>query len=510
MRFLRRRVGKGAPAHDPAGAVARGMVLLLISQVSLSVAGYVVAVILARGLGPSAYGVYGIVYSVLLGVELIGRFGVPQALSKLIAERSERSTALEGTGITLMLIVYVVIFAAFWILSPQLAELFNVADGTRLFRIASLDIVFYGMFFVCGHILTGRRRFGTQAGAGLLYAGTKVLGMAGLLYVGISVSGALIVNVIASIAALAYSASWVGARSFRATLSHWRSVTGLAIPLGLFALGTQVLISVDLWSLNALGDQVSEEVKGFYVAAVNIARLPSLVGHVLVGVLVPAVARAMAAGKEHAVQRSVSDSARFLAVTLLPGCALIAVEAEGFLEILFSGSYGEARDLLRLLIFAQGLFFTILVTECAILIGCGLAGLAGGITLALLPVALVLNFVLVPAYGATGAALASVSANALGALAAGLAVSRRVASIMSLGMLARAVLATVLVAAAATVLRVEGLFLVVEMAVLLIAYTGVVVALKLVGREDVKLFLPARTSRPPDVTELQEIDGDLP
>ena len=150
------------------------------------------------------------------------------------------------------------------------------------------------------------------------------------------------------------------------------------------------------------------------------------------------------------------------------------------------------------------------MTECAILIGCGLAGLAGAITLALLPVALVLNFVLVPAYGATGAALASVSANALGALAAGLAVSRRVAPIMSLGMLARAVIATILVTAGAAVLRVEGLLLVVEMAVLLIAYTGIVVALRLVGREDVKLFLPARTSRPPDVTELQEIDGDLP
>lgn len=511
MRWPRRGAGKGARALDPAGAVARGMVLLLISQTSLSIAGYVVAVILARGLGPSGYGVYGIVYSVLLGVELIGRFGVPQALSKLIAERSERSTALEGTGITLMLIVYLPIFAAFWVFSPQLAELFHVVDGARLFRIASLDIVFYGMFFVCGHILTGRRRFGLQAGAGLLYAGAKVVGMVWLVYVGISVTGALIVNVVASVVAFAYSASWVGLGSFRATLSHWRSLARLAVPIGLFTLGSQVLISLDLWSLNAVGVDVSEEAKGFYVAASNIARLPNMVGFVMVGVLVPSVARAMAAGKEEAVNRSVRDSARFLAITLLPGCALIAVEAEGLLDLVFSGAYGEATDLLRVLIFGQGLLFTILVTECAILIGCGLAGMAAVITLSLLPVALLLNVVLVAASGAMGAALASLSVNALGAVIAGLVVSRRVAPLMSPRTWVRAILASALVAAAAALLRQEGGLLVVEIAVLLVGYLGIAIALGLLSREDIKLFLPIRTEAPhAGQEEVPKVDGELP
>lgn len=131
--------------------------------------------------------------------------------------------------------------------------------------------------------------------------------MTGLLYVGISVSGALIVNVVASIVALAYSASWVGSGSFHATLSLWRSLTRLAVPIGLFTLGTQVLISLDLWSLNAVGVDVSEEAKGFSVAGTNIARLPNMVGHVMVGVLVPSVARAMA-GSMEASQYSI-DSA---------------------------------------------------------------------------------------------------------------------------------------------------------------------------------------------------------
>ena len=55
----------------------RGMFALTVAQICIVLSGYVIAVALARSLGPALYGVYGIVYSVLLSVELIGRLGLP-------------------------------------------------------------------------------------------------------------------------------------------------------------------------------------------------------------------------------------------------------------------------------------------------------------------------------------------------------------------------------------------------------------------------------------------------
>ena len=66
---------------------ARGMIALMVAQIWIMLSGYIIAVALARSLGPALFGVYGVVYSVLLSVELIGRLGLPQAVSKLVAEK---------------------------------------------------------------------------------------------------------------------------------------------------------------------------------------------------------------------------------------------------------------------------------------------------------------------------------------------------------------------------------------------------------------------------------------
>ena len=69
-----------------ADRAVRGMMTLMAAQVWIMLSNYIIGVLLARSLGPALYGVYGIVYSVLLSVELIGRLGLPQAVTKLIAQ----------------------------------------------------------------------------------------------------------------------------------------------------------------------------------------------------------------------------------------------------------------------------------------------------------------------------------------------------------------------------------------------------------------------------------------
>ena len=85
---------------------ARGMMSLMAAQIWIMLSSYIIAMLLARSLGPALYGVYGIVYSVLLSVELIGRLGLPQTVSKLVAEAGSTARRVETTGTTLAIIVY--------------------------------------------------------------------------------------------------------------------------------------------------------------------------------------------------------------------------------------------------------------------------------------------------------------------------------------------------------------------------------------------------------------------
>jgi len=110
----------------------------------LTGSGYAIAVILARGLGPAQYGAYGVIYSLLVAAELAVQFGIPVAVSRLIAEQPSRDRELSHVGLALVLAAYSLAFAITWVSAPQLATLFKIPDGAPLFRIAAIDLPFYG------------------------------------------------------------------------------------------------------------------------------------------------------------------------------------------------------------------------------------------------------------------------------------------------------------------------------------------------------------------------------
>jgi O-antigen/teichoic acid export membrane protein len=479
----------------PGRSAAHGTAILMAGQIGLMLSGYVIAVLLARSLGPALYGAYGIVYSVLLSVELIGRLGMPQALSKLIAEQDESAGHLEATGFTLALIIYAAIFLGFWLAAPWLGGLFNVADGGYLFRVAAIDIPFYGVYFMLVHILNGRRAFAQQGATVILYSLTRTVGIIVLVLIGPSVAGALIVNVIGSTVALGLAALWVGRRPFRLTFGAVRPVVRLAIPVAIIALGTQSLVSVDLWALNALGSQVPDTVKGYYVAASSVARVPTVVAFIMTSVLVPSVARALAGGRPQDAVAVVENALRFMALTLIPGCALIALEARGILALLFSSAYGAGAPLLSLLIFAQGLFYTLFMAFSSVLIAAGRQHASAFIAVVMVGVAVVTSATGVWLLGAPGAALGALAATSVAAAISTLLVFRTLRPRFDLVALCKLLLATALICLVATAVPSDGLLLLAELAALAVLFLVLVLVLRVIALAELEPFLPKPLKR---------------
>ncbi len=392
----------------------------------LSLCGYVIAVLLARGFGPVAYGVYGVVYSVLLASEQIVRLGIPQALTKLIGgSASSDQPALESAGVWIGFGVGLAGFAVLWVAAPWLADWLHVTNGAVLFRIAILDIPFFSLYRVLVHILSGRRDFRVTGAVACVYALTRAGGIAILFFTNsLSIEGALIVNVAASVVGALLIVPRVGMHIFRPVLHERRTVLVTALPITVSDIGIQCLIGIDLWLLSVLGHALAPEIRGEYVAALSLARGPNILGFVLVSFLVPLIARARSTGEHAAAGRLVMGTMRFLLVLLVPACALVAANAAELMVLFFGESYRHGAILLAILIFAQGLGFTVLAALQAIVIGTGHAAQAAHRLLGALVAALVLNLVLIPAFGAVGAAIAAVLAFAISTILVGALVRR--------------------------------------------------------------------------------------
>src|SRR5688572_28034509 len=85
---------------------AAGAKWTAVGMACMSLCGYLNTVVLARGLGPVAFGIYGVVYSVLFACEQVLRFGIPQAMTRLVGAGMAKDPArLEATGVWLVLAV---------------------------------------------------------------------------------------------------------------------------------------------------------------------------------------------------------------------------------------------------------------------------------------------------------------------------------------------------------------------------------------------------------------------
>ena len=92
-----------------ATSIKKGLVYLTISSGIFVVAGYVVNLWLGRFLGPVNYGIYGVVISLMTMVNLVQSAGLPNAVSKYIAEDESNAEGILAKGLTLQIVATITI-----------------------------------------------------------------------------------------------------------------------------------------------------------------------------------------------------------------------------------------------------------------------------------------------------------------------------------------------------------------------------------------------------------------
>ncbi len=332
---------------------------LFAAEFIFYVSGYVVHMIAGRALGPEDYGRYGLVLTATLLVANLVGSGIPIAMSKFLSESAEkdpgRLPAVKRESARAQAIFMALATAGFFLLAPVFATALGDPSLARLFRISSLIIPAYGADLFYFYLFSGMQRFSVQSGLKLIRSLLRVavisvfaflLGLDGILSAYILVPcGVLAVAVMIDLFAPAIGGS--DARPETDAPFRIRSVFELALPVTLFLVLFEMLISFDIYVLKYLFG--SDGLAGQYNAALTVARIPSFLFYALTLILLPSISESHAKADIDRMRETLRLALRFMLIVAFPFVAFIAAYPTAILTFLFGTDYAPAAAFLPVL-----------------------------------------------------------------------------------------------------------------------------------------------------------------
>lgn len=195
--------------------------------------------------------------------------------------------------------------------------------------------------------------------------------------------------------------TWTAARSIEGRL--WLAA---AVPLLAGNAAKMLINRMDILMLAPLADL---EAVGLYGAAFRITYALTFPQVILMTIITPLLSESIAKGKLPAVWRHFRISMVFAAITVFPIALLLVIWSEPFIALLFGEAYRTAAGTLSVLALAQ-CFAALSIPMVGLLIAAGGGKVFGAFSIGGLALNGALNLLLIPRYGAEGAAWATLVA----------------------------------------------------------------------------------------------------
>lgn len=380
-----------------------GAALLMAAQAIVLVLGYVTHLWIGRELGPSAYGIYGIILSVQSIVGLLLTLGVPVAVARFVSRDEEAAQSILRDALRIQSGAAFLVASTMFFISPLLAHVLRDASLVPYLRFVSLVVFLQAYYPVYTQYLSGMHLFTKQALLTALYAIAKLAGALALLTL-LHIYGAFAGFAVGGLIAGCVGWWWTrrtGGKKKKAL--PYKAFLQFAGTYVLILVGLQILISIDLFMVKAI--LKDNEQAGYYNAAVTLSRISYLLLQALSFVILPSVSALTKPGASHdQAAEFIADSIRYLIALIVPSVALAAATSRALLALFFSGAtYAPAAPILTILMVGLGsiAFFQLLTSIVA---GAGKARVGLFLTIALIVLSVALGSVLIPLYGLRGAA----------------------------------------------------------------------------------------------------------
>lgn len=359
-------------------------------------------VFLGRKLGPSDYGIAGIIMSALTSIRT-GVFGsLMLATAKTIAAQPTQMRSCLAVSRRVFAGAALALAGVFLGLGPYLAELLNDPLLTPYLRLVSVAIPPIAALVLLQATLVGLRDFRSNMLLGMLFQLLKLLCVAVLVLLGAKIVGLIAGFAIAAIIpfVLFRSKGRISDGSAPLTLRSYMTTAG-----GLFFIVTLAVVQryVNLLNLKRLA--LSSHSVGYYTAAAQLASVPALVFGGFAIALWPTISASATASNLELARRQLRKSLRYLMISLMPLAAILWALPDRIMVLAFGSDYAPAADILHILVTPM-LLIAVQSLILAAIMAAGRSRTASCIVAASIVIALLAGNVLIPRLGATGAAIA--------------------------------------------------------------------------------------------------------
>ena len=368
----------------------------------------VTTLVLARGLGQDGFGTYSFVGIFIFFFAFVVDLGMERVVTRELSQAPRRIGRIIGNAIVLKLTLSAVAIPA----ACFVAWLMGVPSETRycIFVAAlGLPLSIEALF---------RAYFQSQYEAKYIYAVTFPGGVLFLALIGICLAWSLPLYAVfyAALASGAVTLTFLMALTWRRIrpvlwpdLALQKALLQDAAEVGLFVLLFMLSLRIDQILLFKLRGAVEV---GRYAVAVRITEALSILPEGLMMTVFPVLASSLHSAPER-FHHTYRLSFKYLSAVILPIALLLTMTRLEFVQIVFGQQYSNSAEPLALL--AWGMFFAYTgAVYLNLFIVQHRQRLLLFVSVIAMSVNIIANLVLIPSYGATGAALAMVIGNLAG------------------------------------------------------------------------------------------------
>ena len=412
--------GPEAPKDDVARLAGRGTIFITAAKVWFIVTGYGIYFVLTRLLSDEQWGLYVVVIGAVSVINAVIVTGTYQTVSKYVSQEEDKADSVKAVALRLQLLVGGGASLGFFLLAGIIAGYLNDQRLTAYLRLASLITLSYSFYSVLTGYFNGRRKFLTQAGLDAAYSTLKVLFIVLLVWLGYGVSGAVAGFALAAASVLLLSA-FVAGKGSRKGAVRQSDLFRFQAYLLVSTLVINLLQRADLFLVKARSSSEAATASanaGYYAAATALAGVTYQIIISVTFVIFPLVSQATFAGDRAKTRMYISSTMRYTLMIMALVATLLSANSAEVLHVVYSDNYLVGAAALSVVAYGM-LLFGMLYVLTTIISASGhprVSLLIGTCTLA---ASGALNFVLIPSYGLTGAAVGTTAAMFVGAAVSG-------------------------------------------------------------------------------------------
>ncbi len=366
------------------------------------------------------YGDFRTVISLVNWFNMVLIGGTLQAVSKFISEDPTRARAVKWTSLKLQTVIGGSLALLLFVGADTIAETFYDAPNLAAYlRMAAPIVLVYAYYAVIIGALNGLKRFRHQALMDMSFATLKVALTLGLVAAGFAIYGAIAGFLLTSVVLLVVSTAVLG-RLQKGPGVALRTLFAFEWKTLVFAFFLNGVLQIDIQLLKAkapliMGDTSAQT--GIYGAMQQISQIPYVVTIAVAFVVFPLVSHSTFHKDTQRTRQYVKTTNRYVMLFLAGIVLAVAHEATGIVDFVYPAEYLSGAPVLAMLSVAY-LFLAGMVLNANILTSSGRPSASMLLFGATLLIAVGAGLFWIPRLGLYGAALATLTALAIGFLGA--------------------------------------------------------------------------------------------